>query len=275
VMPAAGNDHWAHYDRSGGVHCMSRAQAENGLENRYPSTDSEPRGTSRPGLLGPRYPYDKERELIGLVRLGDRTGAREILNEILGSILYCHEDYCSDHDFEVMKVRTLELMVVLSRAAVEGGAGLDKLLGLNFTYLQQLGESRRMEELWVWLVQILDRFLDTVYESRNIKNFRLIDDAVKYMKRHFRDHDLSLDRVAAAIHVSPFYLSHLFRDELGTTFIAYLTEIRLDEAKRLLRDTSLTVGQVSEGVGYSDPSYFSRVFKKHEKVTPARFRREF
>lgn len=262
-------------DRSGGVHCMSRAQAENGSDNRQPSADSELRDASRAGLLGPRYPYDKERELIGLVKLGDRTGAREILNEILGSILYCHEDYCTDRDFEIMKARTLELMVVLSRAAVEGGASLDKLLGLNFTYLQQLGESQRMEELWVWLVQILDRFLDTVYESRNIENFRLIDDAVKYMRKHFCDHDLSLGRVAAAIHVSPFYLSHLFRDELGTTFIAYLTEVRLEEAKKLLRDTSLTVSQVSDRVGYSDASYFSRVFKKHEKVTPARFRREF
>ena len=173
-MPAAGNDHWAHYDRSG-VSTACRGHRQRTVWKTDIRVDSEPRGTSRPGLLGPRYPYDKERELIGLVRLGDRTGAREILNEILGSILYCHEDYCSDHDFEVMKVRTLELMVVLSRAAVEGGAGLDKLLGLNFTYLQQLGESRRMEELWVWLVQILDRFLDTVYESRNIKNFRLIE----------------------------------------------------------------------------------------------------
>jgi two-component system response regulator YesN len=254
---------------------MSSTRADNGSNNRFPDTDFEQEDASRTGLPGPRYPYEKERELIGLVRLGDRTGAKEILNEILGSILYCHEDYCSDRDFEIMKARTLELMVVLSRAAVEGGASLDKLLGLNFVYLQQLGESRRMEELWVWLVQVLDRFLDTVYESRNIKNFRLIDDAVKYMRAHFCDCDLSLDRAAAAIHVSPFYLSHLFRDELGTTFIAYLTEIRLEEAKKLLRDTSLSIKQVSDRVGYSDASYFSKVFKKHEKVTPARFRREF
>jgi len=224
---------------------------------------------------GPRYPFDKERELIGLVRLGDRTGAKEILNEILGSILYCHEDYCDEHDFEVMKARTLELMVVLSRAAVEGGASLDKLLGLNFVYLQQLGEARRMEELWVWLVKILDRFLDTVYESRNKRNFKLINEAIKYIKENAHDPSLSLDKVADAVHVSPFYLSHLFRDELGITFISYVTEVRLDLAKKLLKETRLTVAQVAERVGYSDASYFSRVFKKYVKVTPGKFRREF
>jgi two-component system response regulator YesN len=224
---------------------------------------------------GPVYPFEKERELIGLVRLGDRTGAKEILNEILGSILYCNEDFCNEHDFEIMKIRTLELLVMLSRAAVEGGASLDKLLGLNFVYLGQLGEARRMEELWVWLVKILDRFLDHVYESRNKRNFRLIDEAIGYIKEHSGDHDLSLDKVAEAVHISPFYLSHLFRDELGTTFISYLTEIRLEEAKRLLKTTSLTMAQISEKVGYSDASYFSRVFKKHLRVTPARFRREF
>lgn len=223
----------------------------------------------------PRYPFEKERELIGLVRLGDRTGAKEILNEILGSILYCIEDYCDEHDFEVMKARTLELMVVLSRAAVEGGASLDKLLGLNFVYLDELGQARRMEELWVWLVKVLDRFLDTVYESRNKRHFRLINNAVKYIKRHAHDPDLSLDRVAEAVHVSPFYLSHLFRDELGTTFVSYLTEVRLDKAKKLLKDTQLTIAEIAEKVGYSDASYFSRVFKKHVKVTPGRFRREF
>lgn len=224
---------------------------------------------------GPRYPFDKERELIGLVRLGDRTGAKEMLNEILGSILYCNEEYCDDHDLEIMKARTLELMVVLSRAAVEGGASLDKLLGLNFMYLDQLGAARRMEELWVWLVKILDRFLDTVYESRNKRNFRLIDEAIKHIRKHAHDQDLSLDRVADAVHVSPFYLSHLFRDELGTTFVSYLTEVRLDEARRLLKDTQLTISEISERVGYSDASYFSRVFKKHIKVTPGKFRREF
>ncbi|MFY9424306.1 MAG: helix-turn-helix transcriptional regulator, partial [Bacillota bacterium] len=81
--------------------------------------------------------------------------------------------------------------------------------------------------------------------------------------------------VAEAVHVSPFYLSHLFRDELGTTFVSYLTEVRLDKAKKLLKDTQLTIAEIAEKVGYSDASYFSRVFKKHVKVTPGRFRREF
>jgi two-component system response regulator YesN len=79
--------------------------------------------------------------------------------------------------------------------------------------------------------------------------------------------------VAQAVHISPYYLSHLFKEELGVTFIGYLTKVRIEQAKILLLETNLTIQQISYMVGYQDSSYFTKVFKKLEGRTPTQFRR--
>lgn len=214
----------------------------------------------------PIYPLEKEKELLGKVRLGDRTGAKEILNELLGSILFE-----SAGRPEVIKARVLELLVVLSRAAVEGGASLEKLLGLNYDYIDELAKIEPIEEMCAWIVKVLDTFIDTVYETRNEKNFKVVERAMEYIRQNYKN-DITLEDVANAIFISPYYLSHLFRDELGITFIEYLTKIRIEEASRLLLTTNMSIIRIAEEVGYSDSSYFSKVFKKLQNVTPSQYR---
>jgi two-component system response regulator YesN len=212
------------------------------------------------------YPLDKERQLLGRVRLGDRSGAKEILNQLLGDILFN-----SAGRPEVLKARLLELSVVLSRAAVEGGGSLHRLLGLNFAYVQELADIEPIEEICAWIVKVLDTFMDEVYATRETRNLPVIRQAVSYIKEHFRE-ELTLDDVAQAVHFSPFYVSRLFKEELGMNFIEYLTRIRIDEAKRMLLETNRTVSEIAVSVGYQDPSYFTKVFKKTEGRTPTQFR---
>ncbi|MGI6566046.1 MAG: PocR ligand-binding domain-containing protein [Limnochordia bacterium] len=213
------------------------------------------------------YPLDKERQLLGRVRVGDRTGAKEILNQMLGDILFN-----SAGKPEVLKARLLELSVVLSRAAVEGGGSLERLLGLNFAYVEELAALEPIEEICAWIVKVLDAFMDEVYAAAESRDLPVIRQAVSYIKEHFRE-ELTLEDVAQEVHFSPFYVSRLFKEELGLTFIEYLTKIRIDEAKRLLLETNKTVSEIADLVGYQDPSYFTKVFKKREGVTPTQFRR--
>ncbi|HHU79331.1 MAG: PocR ligand-binding domain-containing protein [Caldicoprobacterales bacterium] len=213
------------------------------------------------------YPMDKENELLSNVRMGDRTGAKKILNELLAVIFLR-----SSGNIELIKARVLELVIVISRAAVEGGASLDKLLGLNYSFISELAEKNRFEDICSWIVKVLDTFLDTVYESRNIKNSALLGEAVRYIRENYNE-NLSLEDVAQKVFISPYYLSHLFREELGITFLEYLTRIRIEEAKKLLQDRSLTIFDISARVGYEDPGYFSKVFKKNMGVSPNQYRK--
>lgn len=214
----------------------------------------------------PVYPLEKEQDLLARVKLGDRQGAKEILNELLGSIFF--RTGCST---EVIKARVLELMVVLSRAAVEAGASLEKLLGLNFNYVKELYDIQRFEELCAWIVKVLDTFLDVAAENRDMKNAKVIQDAVEYITTNY-NRELTLDEVASTAHVSPYYLSHLFRSELDCTFVEYMTKCRIENAKRLMKGTNLTLTEICDEVGYKDSSYFSKVFKKTEGVIPSKYR---
>lgn len=212
------------------------------------------------------YPFEKERELLGAVRFGERVRAKEILNDILGNILFVNAG-----NPEVVKARIIELLIMLSRAAVEAGASLQTLLTLNCHHLQEIQNIDPIEELCAWIVRVLDQFLDVIYETRNITTAKPLQQAIEYINDHHAE-DLSLEVVAHAVQISPFYLSHLFSNELGITFLNYLTKVRIEKAKTLLLTTNMTVQEIAYAVGYNDPSYFTKVFKKLEGRTPTQYK---
>lgn len=215
----------------------------------------------------PPYPIQLEGELISKVRLGDRSGARGILNELLGYIFYRNSG-----NLDIMKARILELVVIISRAAVESGAGLEKLLGLNYNSILELSHITKYESICLWVVKTLDAFMDTIYDTRSVKSASFISPALDFIRTNYAQ-PLSLDTVAKQIHISSYYLSHLFKDELGITFVEYLTRVRIEEAKQLLKRTALPVNAVAGEVGYDDSSYFCKVFKKVTGTTPHKYRR--
>jgi two-component system, response regulator YesN len=85
---------------------------------------------------------------------------------------------------------------------------------------------------------------------------------------------LTLEQVAAHIDMAPTYFSRIFKQEQGCTFIEYLTRVRLEEAKRLLRTTTLPVADIGRAVGYQGLNYLSQVFKAAESTTPSDYRRK-
>ena len=208
------------------------------------------------------YPLETERELLRRVRLGDKEGAKEVLNEILGKILFKNAGQT-----ELIRARILELAVVLSRAAVEGKAELETILGLNFEYIQELGKIKSIEELCIWVVKVLDRFTESVYENRNIKNVDIIRKTREFIRTNYKK-KIKLVDISKAIYLSPYYLSHIFKRETGVTLMEYLAKVRIEEAKYLLENTPWNTTRIAFEVGYSDQSYFCKVFKKNEGISP-------
>lgn len=213
------------------------------------------------------YPLETERELLRRVRLGDKEGAKEVLNEILGKILFKNAG-----QIELIRARLLELAVVLSRAAVEAKAELEMILGLNFEYIQELGKLKSIEELCIWIVKVLDRFTESVYENRNIKNVDMIRKTREFLRTNYKK-KIKLIDISKAIYLSPYYLSHIFKKETGSTLLEYLTKVRIEEAKRLLENTPWNTTRISFEVGCSDQSYFCKVFKKLEGISPSDYKK--
>lgn len=118
--------------------------------------------------------------------------------------------------------------------------------------------------------QVIAPFLKELCERSDAGIRRTIDQAMLYIQQHYMD-NISLDSCADYTGTSPFLLSKSFKRVTGQNFIDYLTELRLNKAKELLRDTDLKMNDVALQVGYQQ-SYFNRIFKKQEDITPTRYR---
>lgn len=211
----------------------------------------------------------REQELITKVRLGDKVGAKTILNEFLGQVML--------HDpikIELLKAYVLELAIILTRAVVEEGGNPENVLGLKYNFVTELADISDHESLCFWVVKVMESICDNIYQTRNTHHYRILEQACSFIKKSYNE-KLTLEAVSKKIFISPFYLCHLFKEELHTTFIEFLTRIRVDAAKKLLLESDLTLAQIALEVGYPDQSYFTKVFKKAEQVTPKTFRRMY
>ncbi len=210
--------------------------------------------------------HDREKEIVTKIRLGDRNGAKEILYQLLAIILVQYLE-----NFEILKVSILELLIILSRAAVEAGAKVEEMLGLRYGFITELSKIRDQEELCLWIVKVLDKMTEQIYQTRNAKNYQRLKKAMDFIEMHCGE-PLTVEQVAQAIYLSPSRLSHIIKDELGMTLIDYLSKKRIDKAKALLINEDVPIAQIAQEVGFSDQSYFTKVFKKIAGCTPRAYR---
>ncbi|MHB1453218.1 MAG: helix-turn-helix domain-containing protein [Saccharofermentanales bacterium] len=212
------------------------------------------------------YPMEKEQELMALIETGDKPGSQRVLNEILGQIFFA-----SGGSFEVIRSRVLELVVLLSRAAIKGGADAQQIFGLNYTYLGRINSFRNIEELTYWLSGIMVRFTDQVFNLTDVKHVDVIYRAVDYIRKNY-DKRITLEETASHVYLSPAYFSRVFKEEIGDNFNLYVNKLRIEAAKKLLLNEQIPLVDISSIAGFEGQSYFSKVFKKMTGVTPGKFR---
>lgn len=111
-------------------------------------------------------------------------------------------------------------------------------------------------------------------EKTEAQEERTITGITRYMQERLAE-DISLTALSEEFHLHPQYISQLFKNEIGVNFLAYLTNIRMERAKKLLLSTSLSITEIAERSGYWDYRVFTKVFKKSEGITPSQYRRDF
>ncbi len=129
-----------------------------------------------------------------------------------------------------------------------------------------------LEDCCEFYKSILREAIDLRNRNSQKRYAGLIEQAKEYMHRKFALSDLTLDKVASTVNVSPNYFSSLFNQEAGVTFIEYLTDIRMEKAKEYLRCSSRKITEIGYLVGYQDSHYFSYIFKKTQNCTPSEYR---
>ena len=125
-------------------------------------------------------------------------------------------------------------------------------------------------------VTVLEDVLNFALEYRDSKITGKYGDVIlkakKYIDENYADQNTTLTTVADVVCLSPNHFSTIFSQECKTTFIEYLTNVRIENAKRLIKNTDMKVYDIAYECGFSDPHYFSYIFKKNTGVTPREYK---
>lgn len=214
------------------------------------------------------YSLDKERQLMAMIRSGKKEAADQMLDHILVCLLNRNLKQRG-----LIQARVLELLVMASRAAIDSGVEAKFVQNLTSRHYPELYRKDNVEEIFLWAKNMMDSLIDGVNKSKNTNNIQAVYLAVDFMERQFMD-KLTIQQIADEVHLSPSYLSHIFSETFGCTLMDYLARVRINEAKTQLADISSTINEVAFRCGFTDVSYFSRVFKKLEGISPSAYKKK-
>ncbi len=223
--------------------------------------DLEPQSTAAPS-----FEEEDQRALSAAVKLGTPEQVEAVVRDLMERLRHAGLSLSKCDLF------LLEVVTCLVRLTRSGGLPVEEVFGEKFAGAVSVSDFSSLEELGNWLGERCRRLHDLLGRRRSDSTGQMVERAKDYITGHYTDEQLSVETLCAHIHLSPTYFSTLFKREVGMPFTAYVTKVRMEEAARLLRETDEKTYRIAEATGFSDPNYFSYVFKRHFGLSPSKFR---
>lgn len=205
--------------------------------------------------------------LFKAIRLGTESNVEEATDKYMRHTIYTEKSLQYHH------IVVIEMAGAFYRFALNNGiAGENSPVDMKELYSSLL--ELEPEALRGWILQTSLTFRDSLINARSKSTQSFVFKAQEYVRDNYNDDQLSLDRVCDVLNVSNSYFSTTFKKETGKSFISYLTDYRMERAARLLIETTEKNYIIAKQVGYTDPNYFSYVFKRQFGVSPSKYRAE-
>lgn len=214
------------------------------------------------------YPAEREKHLEDMILRGDAQSAAADAEVFFQWMV---ERY-PEHDMAI-RLKALEFVMRAEYNVFHEGGGLKYHFLDRDDYLPSVLAAENYEELKAWFLRKIAESARNASSKANEKASHIILKARAFIDRNFH-RDLTLEEVSREVHVSPYYFSKLFKEQTGDNFINYLTLRRVETAKQLLADGRRNIKTICNEIGYNDPNYFSRLFKRFEGVTPTEYREQ-
>ncbi len=218
---------------------------------------------SVPAHLG--FFYEKEKALLTKARTGNIAEVKALLNDLIGHVLFSEGG-----EIDAVRTRAIELTTLLSRVAMDGGARTDSIYELNSKFLFLMSREQNLDDLCYLLQDVAMSFMSAMFSQQDKGNPH-IRQALKYMAEHYSE-PLTLETVAGEVGLSPNYFSALFKESVGAGFRKHLCLIRIEESKRLLLSTDYSLSDIALAMGFSDQSYYCKMFKQIVGLSPRQYR---
>jgi len=160
-------------------------------------------------------------------------------------------------------------MVVAHRIAIENGISNDRYIEYN-EYIRQILNCDLKHDFKRMCIEKISYIATKINDLKAHGIGVIVDRANEIIKLRF-DREITLDGISKELCISPQYFSRLYKSQMGKNFIDQLTDVRIDHAKKLMKQGEHSIKQISYLSGYSDPNYFSRLFKRKEGVSPSTY----
>jgi two-component system response regulator YesN len=220
------------------------------------------------GDLQARGPYDKawEKQLVLGIKSGTMQDIELIIENMMKNLkaLYLPIDRCYIH--------IQQIMISIMDALYELDIREDSISGNESSPLTEIYQFKTLDEVEAWLCAYCQQVSRAISDKRDHFGRVQVSKAEAYIQDNYADQMISLDSVCKHLTMSKSYFSLLFKNYTSETFISYLTKIRIEKAKELLKHTDLKSYEIADRVGYADPQYFSLIFKKTTGMTITEYR---
>lgn len=201
---------------------------------------------------------ERDQQLFESLRLGDIEQARLVCRTYI-------KELTSSYSLPSAVRKAEEALIWIGRRLSE--------LGIRYERIASFTSCRSAAELQQAVLDELDRIAADLEVWRHQHAHGKLGKAKEYIDRHYAE-PLTLEEVAEHAGMSPYYFSKLFKEQFGVTFIDYVTNVRIERAKEALVRTDFSLKEICFSVGYNDPNYFSRVFKKQTGWSPSEYRKK-
>ena len=187
---------------------------------------------------------------------------------------YMKQKFMSFDSLEKYHIAVMELISELYHFMTNNELDIAKISGGTSALYNEISnfEPNVLEK---WLLKTAMMLHSDMADARYHSKKSLIDQAKEYVQQNYQKEELGLDDICRQLGVSNSYFSSMFKKETGKSFVGYLTDYRMEKAARMLVETGEKSYMIAKSVGYSDPNYFSYVFKRSYGVSPSKYRTEY
>lgn len=211
------------------------------------------------------YQVELNDRLVLALRKGKSQEIAGILEEIRKNMLE------SKVSADLARTMFLGILAIGLSYVTERGGKLEEVYGENFAPYQVIDASDSMEKCFSFLNEIFDKAVEFGKSHSTRRSDEILEAVLDMIHREYGNPNLSVKGISGAIYLDASYIRRIFARELGMTISDYLTDVRMKEAGRLMKEEKRTVWEVAQKVGYTDAGYFSKCFKKYYGMSPSAY----
>jgi YesN/AraC family two-component response regulator len=214
-------------------------------------------------------PYNEELNLLEMVKRGEV----EKISGLLGKSFPVHNGHLSDDPHRQAIYEFVACTTLVTRFAVEGGVAVEQAYTLSDAYIKSADKTKDARAVYALYEKMIIDFTTKTRRAKQAKKpFSLtVAKCMAYIDGHLHSR-ITLDDIGRSVGRNPAYLCVQFKEETGIPLSKYINMEKIDEAKLLLRDTNMSVSEISATLGYGSQSYFAKIFQAFAGDTPKRYR---